>query len=337
MALLIPQVSVILPFFNAEETLERALQSIANQTFKDYECIMVNNNSTDSSVDIAEAWVKKDSRFKLKHEKNQGVAFASNRASESARGKYIARMDSDDWAFPERLRMQVDFLDENPGYGAVGGLVEHVGYDEKNEGMVRYVNWVNSVRSYEDIMISRFIELPIVNPTAMWRAELMEEHGMYRDGPFPEDYELWLRWLTAGVKICKVDQPLIKWYDSPERLTRTNPVYKDSSFYSIKTKFLAEWLVNNNPFHPEVAVWGPSRLQRRRAVMIEEYGIRINYFIDIKKSRQIDEKIVYYEDLPEAGNSFILVYIRILRARDSVMEFLESKGYVKGKDYLMIA
>ena len=330
-------VSVILPFYNAETTLDRALASIAVQSLQDFECIMVNNNSTDESVKIAEEYCRKDSRFKLFHEKVQGVVFASNTALEQAVGKYIARMDADDWAFPDRLRLQADFLESNPEYDAVAGLVEHVGYDEKNLGIIRYTNWLNSVISYEEIMISRFIELPIANPSAMWKAELPGKFGTYRDGEFPEDYELWLRWLTAGVKICKIEQPLIKWYDSPGRLTRTNPVYKDSSFYSIKTKYLAEWLLDNNPYHPVVAVWGASRLSRRRARLIEDYGIEIEYYIDIKRTRQLEEKILHYEDIPEAGNSFILVYIGLLRAKQTIIDILKSKGYIQGRDYLMIS
>ena len=332
-----PEVSVLLPFYNAGTTLERALQSIRNQSLEEFECILVDNNSSDNSAEIAEAMTQTDQRFRLYQEKVQGVVFASNTAAEYASGKYIARMDADDWSFPERLKLQAEFLENNPGYGAVSGLVDHIGYDEKNQGMVRYVNWVNSVLSYDEIMISRFIELPVVNPSAMWRREVHETHGLYSHGEFPEDYEMWLRWMTAGVKICKLDQPVIKWYDSPGRLTRTNPVYKDSSFYTIKTKYLAEWLQNNNPFHPVVVVWGPSRLSRRRAKLIEDYGIRIDYFIDIKKTRQLEEKIVFYEDLPPAGNSFILVYIRLMRAKEAIIEILNQKGYKEGRDFLMIS
>ena len=98
----IPKVSVILPFFNAATTLNRAMKSIASQSLKDFECILINNNSSDKSVEIALEQTEKDERFILIHEKKQGVMFASNSGSKQARGKYIARMDADDWSFPNR-------------------------------------------------------------------------------------------------------------------------------------------------------------------------------------------------------------------------------------------
>ncbi|OQX99003.1 MAG: hypothetical protein B6I20_10345, partial [Bacteroidetes bacterium 4572_117] len=194
-----PKISVILPFYNAETTLERAIASIANQTFTDFECILTDNNSTDNSRSIAENWTKKDSRFVLISEKQQGVVFASNTASETAKGEYIARMDSDDWAYPQKLKLQSDFLDNNPGFGAVAGLVEHIAHNKKTGGFARFVEWSNSIQAYSEISNRRFIEQPIVNPSAMWRKNVASLHGMYLFGDFPEDYELWLRWLGAGV------------------------------------------------------------------------------------------------------------------------------------------
>ena len=91
-----PVVSVILPFFNAQSTLERAIESIASQSFGNFECILINNNSTDISVEIARRWTEKDRRFVLVQEEIQGVMYASNTGSKLSRGRYIARMDADD-------------------------------------------------------------------------------------------------------------------------------------------------------------------------------------------------------------------------------------------------
>ena len=200
----IPKVSVILPFFNADSTLNRAIESIASQSLKSFECILINNNSTDKSVEIARNQTEKDERFILIHEENQGVMFASNAGSELARGKYIARMDSDDCAYSDRLKLQAEFLDANPDYGAMAGMVKHISHSENTKGFARYVEWVNSVQTYREILNSRFIKSPIVNPSTMWRKEIAEKHGMYKYGDFPEDYEMWLRWLNEGVNYLLV-------------------------------------------------------------------------------------------------------------------------------------
>lgn len=333
----LPKVSVILPFYNATLSLDAALQSIAEQEFQDYECIMVDNNSSDGSRETAKKWESDDPRFKLVEERKQGVMFASNRGCEIAAGKYIARMDADDVARPSRLKRQVEFLDAHPDYGAVAGLVEHVGDPETTGGFRRFVEWSNSIIRYEDIYLRRFIEAPIVNPSAMWRRETMETQGLYRAGDFPEDYEMWLRWLDSGVKIAKVPEVVLEWKDSPGRLTRTHPIYSDRAFYEIKSSYLARWLKANNPHHPYVTIWGASRISRRRASFLEELGIRIETYIDTKKNRQLDREVIYYENLPNSGNMFILTYIRQMDNREKIQDFLEVRGYAEGKDYLLVS
>lgn len=332
-----PRVTVILPFFNAEKTIRRAIKSIALQSFQDFECILINNNSTDNSVSIAQNESENDKRFILIHENKQGVMFASNTGSKKACGEYIARMDADDEAYPNKLKLQADFLDTNHDYGAVAGMVKHISHSENTKGFARYVNWVNSVQSYTEILNSMFIESPIVNPSAMWRRKVAEKYGMYRHGDFPEDYEMWLRWLSEGVKINKLQETVLKWYDSDTRLTRTHSIYSDRAFYKIKTKYLANWLQKNNPHHPKIAVWGASRISRRRARLLKQYGIEIEFYIDIKRERILEEEVVYYTEIPSPEKVFILTYIKQMNARSEIQDFLHSKGYKEGQNYLLVS
>ncbi len=334
---IIPRVTVVLPFYNAGKTLLRAAESIRGQDFSDWECILVDNNSTDNGRDLALTMVKKDARFSLVEEKTQGVMFASNRGCEHARGAYIARMDADDVARPGRLRVQCEFLDLHPDFGAVAGLAKHVGDPQTTGGFSRFVDWSNSVISYEEIFLRRFIEAPIVNPTAMWRRETMEQFGLYHSGEFPEDYEMWLRWLDQGVKIAKIPEVILDWHDSEGRLTRTHHIYSDRAFYEIKSSYLAKWLSAHNPFFPGVWIWGASRISRRRAKILEQQGVRVDAYIDTKRSRQIDREVIFYEDLPPAGEGFILTYIRQMDNREKIQRFLEERGYVEGKDYLLVS
>ncbi len=332
-----PIISVILPFYNAESTLQRAIDSIYKQTFQNFECILINNNSSDGSVAIANKWCEADSRFKLINEEIQGVMFASNAGLKIAKGNFIARMDADDFSFPERLALQYQFLSNNLQYGAVSGMVEYVSHNNKTEGFERYVDWVNSVVTYRDIFIKRFIESPIVNPTAMWRKSIAIEFGMYETGDFPEDYEMWLRWLHNGVKIAKINEPVLKWYDSYKRLTRTDEIYSDNAFFEIKTKYLAKELKRINPFYPKVAVWGASKISINHASYLIQNNLEVEFYIDIKRNKQKIYDVVYYEDIPLNGSCFILVYIKHHELRQKTQQLLESKGYVEGKDYLLLS
>ena len=333
----IPKISVILPFYNAEATLERAVSSIADQSFTNFECIMIDNNSSDSSKRIALDFAKKDPRFIYTNEPKQGVVFASNKGSRMAKGEYIARMDADDESYSERLQLQFDFLEINSDYGAVGGLVEYIPHKNNTDGFASFVKWANSIVSYEQIFIKRFMELPIINPSAMWRSEVAIYNGMYKNGDFPEDYQMWLRWLNNGVKIGKVPHKIIKWYDSDQRLTRSSSIYSTESFYKAKSPFLNSYLKHINPHYPKVAVWGASKISRKRAELLTKYGIEICCYIDISTKRQLDKKILFYKDIPKKGDMFILVYVKQSEMRKNVETFLLQKGFTEGENYLFIS
>ena len=299
--------------------------------------ILIDNNSTDGGRELAENLANADRRIILTEETTQGVVYASNRGAKLARGEYIARMDADDKAERGRLKYQSGYLDFHADCDAVAGLVEHVAHSEKTAGFARFVDWSNSIQTFEEIYNNRFIELPVVNPTLMWRRQTSEKHGLYRAGDFPEDYEMILRWLDKGVKIVKIPEVVLQWYDSDTRLTRTNENYSDKAFYKIKSRYLASWLKENNPFHPLVSVWGASRISRRRARLLEPYGVQLKNYIDTKKNRQIGSEIIYFRDLPTAGQIFILSYVRSMNNRDRIRLFLNERGYREGKDFLMIS
>ncbi len=298
---------------------------------------MIDNNSTDKSNSIAKEWADKDSRFVITTEEKQGVTFASNKGFNIASGKYIARMDADDVAYRTRLKSQIDFLDIHPNYGAVAGLVEYIPHSKYTDGFKRYVNWSNSIITYDDLLKKQFVEMPLINPTAMWRKEVGSKLGMYRNGGFPEDYEMWLRWLSKGIKIAKIPEIVLKWYDSEKRLTRTNPIYSYESFFKIKTKYLSTWMKKNNPFHPNVVVWGASKNSRKRAKPLFDNGIEIIFYIDIKFRTNLDREVLHYKNIPSPNEIFILVYMKQEDARNEIESFLKSRGFVEGVNYLLVS
>ena len=197
------EISIILPFYNAEETLRAAVESMLNQSFTPFELILVDNNSDDTSVEIAQKLIQKDSRCILIKEKQQGIAFALNAGLAHCQGQYIARMDADDISLPHRLQQQYRFLEDNPGIDVVAGKAKYRGSSSETKGFERYVRWSNSIKSSSQIALNRFVESPIIHPTVMWRTEVSNTYGAYQHGSFPEDYELWLRWMDRGVQLCQ--------------------------------------------------------------------------------------------------------------------------------------
>ncbi len=248
--------SVILPAYNAAEFIEPALDSLLRQTEPDSELIVVDDGSSDRTSAIVSGISQRVNLIRGEH---RGLVAALNAGIAASTCDYIARMDADDLAHPDRLRRQADYLDGRPGVGLVASQAEYLGDRNQNRALALWVDWTNSLLAAEEISLNRFVESPLVHPTVMFRRELIERFGGYREGPFPEDYELWLRWLEAGVKMAKLPDKLLSWREREDRLTRTDPRYSPEAFYACKAPYLARWLERHNPHHPRVIVWGAGR------------------------------------------------------------------------------
>ncbi len=332
-----PQISVILPFFNAAATLTQALESIVRQTFVNFECILIDNNSLDGSSEIGQSYCKRDPRFRIVGEQKQGIVFAQNTGIANACAQYIARMDADDIMTEDRLMLQYAYLAKNQDCDVVAGRAVFVPHRVETKGFERYVEWSNSLLDAKDIYLKQFVESPIIHPTVMWRRTVSDRYGAYRHGQFPEDYELWLRWLSKGVSIHKIPEFVLRWHDSDTRLTRTDPRYSDEAFFKIKTQYLAQWLLKNYPFHPKVAVWGASKISRKRAIQLTDYGIDIQAYIDIATRRMLDRPVIYYKEIPPPGQMFIVVYLKEENMRKKTCLFLNERGYEEGAHFLLVS
>ena len=126
----IPDISVLMPVFNSERYLKTAIESILNQTFQDFELIIVDDGSTDASENIIRSF-ESEKIFSYKNAGNIGLIATLNRGIDLCRGKYIARMDADDVSLPTRLEKQFNFLKKNPEYALVGSNAERI--DDKNK------------------------------------------------------------------------------------------------------------------------------------------------------------------------------------------------------------
>ncbi|WP_346861988.1 glycosyltransferase [uncultured Draconibacterium sp.] len=328
-----PEISVVLPFFNAENTLQAAIDSILSQGFTNFELLLVDNNSTDGSYEIAEKSANSDSRIILLKETKQGVAHAMNCGLQNARGEFLARMDADDISFPTRFEKQIHFLNAHPEIDFVGSEVKYVPHNKNTAGFKRFVARVNSFHTAKEIENKRFIEIPVVNPTLLFRRELFEKYGACLDGDFPEDYEMQLRYLDAGVKMAKIPEPLLEWHDYSTRLTRTDKRYSTTAFFKTKAAYFSKWSEKNNPFHPFIWVWGAGRKTRQRTVFLEEEGLRIAGLIDIKKSKT---DTLYYKNIPSPGRLFIVSMVNNTGAGEKIREFLVDKNYAEGKDFVLM-
>jgi glycosyltransferase involved in cell wall biosynthesis len=174
--------------YNELPYLSKAVQSVLDQTFEDFEFIIVNDGSTDGSGELLERFSVADKRIWLVHQENRGLPASLNRGLRMAEGRYVARMDADDISHPERFKRQVRFLDTNPQIGIVGTQIEKMDSQDR-------VRWKWSPPTHPDVIAWRlFFDTCFCHPTVMARRSLLEELGGYAEwAEVGQDYELWTR------------------------------------------------------------------------------------------------------------------------------------------------
>lgn len=329
-----PAISVLMPVRDAAATLEAAVRSVQVQTWTGWELVIVDDGSQDGTPALLAHLAAQDERLVVLRQTASGIAKALQHGGEACRGDFIARMDADDVMAPRRLELQHAFLQVEPSIGLVSCLVRFGG---DGAGYAVHVDWINALRSPESMSLRRFVEAPVAHPSVMFRRRLLAEHGGYREGDFPEDYELWLRWLEAGVPFGKVEQELLTWNDLPQRLSRTDPRYSVDSFYAMKLAYLRRWLMAHAGGR-EIWLWGAGRITRRRFDPIAEL---LTGFIDVDESkrgqRRDGREVRLVDELPPRDQSLILGGVANRGAREAIARHLISQGWVEGVDFLLVA
>ena len=258
-----PLVSVLLPVRDAEESLGACLESLVDQSFQDWECLAVDDHSSDRSREILDSWAARDRRIiVIDPPEPGGIVGALEAARMCARGTFLARQDADDRSLPSRLAMQVEALRGNPTLAVTGCLTWTPGV--LSDGMLRYLEWMAGCIDPPTCAREIWIESPIAHPTAMMRASALEEIGGYRDLDWPEDYDLWFRLHRAGWGIANLPHVLYEWTDHPGRLSRRSARYAPEAFLRCRMHHMRRWLAESGVARPMV-VWGAGRDGRRLA------------------------------------------------------------------------
>ncbi len=190
-----PQVTVLLSVYNAERYLAEAIESILKQTFTDFEFVIINDGSTDRSLQILQQYVQLDNRIRLVSRENRGLVTTLNEGVKLAKAPYIARMDADDISYPDRLSYQVEFLKEHPDYVAIGSKVQLI--DEDGDPLRLF----SLETSHQDIDSAhlRGEGGAIAHPAVMFRKDKFNAVGHYRSEYIhSEDLDLWLRMAEVG-------------------------------------------------------------------------------------------------------------------------------------------
>lgn len=199
-----PTVSIIMATYNCEDTLRRALDSILNQTYKDWEFIICDDCSSDNTYNILQEYQSKypDKFVVLRNQVNSKLPYSLNRCLEVSKGTLIARMDGDDESCPERLERQVDFLNIHSEYSMVGTAMTP--FDEHGQKATRYAKEIPEARD----MLSRS---PFFHATILMRKEAYQRVGGYtvsKRTVRAQDYDMWFRFFALGMRGYNLQEPL---------------------------------------------------------------------------------------------------------------------------------
>ena len=232
-----PKISVVMPVYNGEKYLKEAIDSILNQTFSDFELIIINDCSTDGTESIIMSY--KDNRIVyIKNEKNLGVAESLNKGLDIAKGEYIARMDADDISLPKRFERQVKFMDRHNDIALCGSTV-------KIFGAVGGEKKTNTIYKKNEIKVRMLFGPYIPHPTVMMRRNIIENEHYRYDNKYDkvEDFELWTRILLKN-DACNIKAVLLKYRTHSGQVTQNHTEEKKLLLTEIKKKFLMSIGIN---------------------------------------------------------------------------------------------
>lgn len=234
---LLPSVTVLMPAYNAEKHIAEAIASVLNQTFNDFELVIVNDGSTDSTEEIIRSFT--DPRIKLFTQENKGVASALNTGLTYAKASYIARFDADDICYQDRLQTQFNFMESNPLYGIIGSSVD---YTDMNGEYLFTFNPPASSNS--DIQKLGFHICPFIHSSVFYRKEIVVNNGCYDKNAYNfEDHLLWLN-ILKGTRACNLIQPLLRVRFNPGSVTieekRRGKRFLKIKYSSLKKGYVSE-------------------------------------------------------------------------------------------------
>jgi glycosyltransferase involved in cell wall biosynthesis len=331
-----PRVSVLLPAWNASATILAALRSIQRQTESNWQCIVVDDGSSDDTAATAGAIARSDARVTLIETPHRGLVAALNEGLAHCAAPLIARMDADDVMHRRRLAAQANALDSDPDLSAVGCHVRIFPRGRMSPRLRDYERWLNALTTAGEVARDAFIECPVAHPSLMMR-RAMAELG-YVDRGWPEDYDLVLRALAASHRLGVVPERLLSWRDRQDSLCRSSAVYAVDRFTACKAHYLAHGFLSATS---EYVLWGYGATGRLLRRALAAYGKSPSHIVEVKTSR-IGQSIhsapvVPIAAVPSLRGRPLIVSVARAGPRNEIRSVLASMQFAEGVDFVCAA
>jgi glycosyltransferase involved in cell wall biosynthesis len=264
-------ISILLPAKNQEPFLKECLDSIQIQTFTKWEVILVNDHSTDRTVEIAIGHpIARSGKLYIVDNEGDGLLDALLTGWKHVKGDYITRMDGDDLMSVDRLQLMKNALDSCQNPSLVTGWVQYFPRHLISEGYKRYEQWLNDRQIYQDHHLMIYRECVFASPNWMMKTEELKAIGDFDELTYPEDYALALKCYAKGVKFVGLPHHTLSWRHHPLRMSIHHEGYDQSSFFRLK---ITEFIKNEYDPSKNIVVWGENEKSRLTGILLKELEV----------------------------------------------------------------
>ena len=290
-----------MPAYNVGAYIKESIESILDQTFSDFELIIINDGSSDNTEE--EILKFTDSRIVyLKNEVNLNLANSLNKGMRLAKGKYIARMDADDISSLDRLAIQFKFMEENPAIGICGSQLEVFGMQS---------GFMNYPLMQEDLLLRLLITSCFGNNVVMFRKEILEKHNLYYDSQYTcaDDYHCWTRWLLVAEGL-NFKESLMKYRVRSNSLSQ-NRKKQRNEILDIRKKYLINLfdLSSKEEMNLASSFYGPISFKRFKAVSAILHKNKEKKIFDESKLIETIDLLWYSDGLQEIEDRRLQVFL----------------------------
>lgn len=328
-----PLISILTPFKNTSAFLKECINSIIEQSYSNWELIIVDDHSSDESNAIVSNYAKQDKRIKLFKNEGKGIINALKLAFNKSSGQYITRMDSDDIMAPKKLEFMLNDLQTHGKNHIALGLVKYFSKTGIGDGFKRYETWLNSLISTGENFKEIYKECVIPSPCWMIHKDDLIACNAFNPNIYPEDYDLAFRFYKHGLKCIPSNNLLHYWRDYSTRASRTHKHYAENYFIDIKLHYFLE--LNYDAQRP-LTIWGAGAKGKTIARTLKEKKIPFIWICDNPKKigkHIYGEALFNFEYLKTLQNPQSIVAVANVDAQAYITNYFNTENMYPMEDY----
>jgi len=320
-----------MPAKNAATYLVDCIDSVLNQSFTNWELIIIDDFSADNTVEIIQNYIKSDARIKYLPNRVSGIIPALQLAFNNSSGLFITRMDADDLMPPDKLQVLINKLSKY-NRSVVTGKVCYFSDQKLSEGYLRYETWLNSLIDKKEFFAAVYRECIIASPNWLVSRSCFEKDFQFSDLSYPEDYDMVFQWYKSGYKIISVDAVTHLWREHTARTSRHHEAYQQQAFFELKTNYFIDLEIENNE---KIQLFGAGLKGKLVAKTLIEKKVNFDWFdfnISENSKNIFDKKVSSVFDSISGMKSIITVWPIDPNIQNEIQIFFNDREFIFGKN-----